>query len=90
MAYPLSQSSSKKFKVAHYQNPGNVDFHVRPVPTGQDDNGNTPISQIQLVLETLIRGQQNVETFCFGGVQRFPICEAMPPTFSGLLDGVVP
>jgi hypothetical protein len=72
------------------RNPGNVDFHVRPVPTAQDDNGNTPIPQIQLVLETLICGQQNVETFCFGGVQQFPVCEAMPRTFSDRLDGVVP
>ena len=69
---------------------GNVHLYVGPVPTAQDNNGNTSIPKIQLVLETLIGGQQNVKPFGFGGVQQLSIGEAMPPTFSRRFDREVP
>ena len=69
-------------------NPANVVLDIRPVPATQNDNGNMPVPEIYLVLETLVGSQQNVKPFCFGGVQQFPVCKAMPSAFSCRFDCV--
>jgi hypothetical protein len=72
------------------ENPGNAHSYFRPVPPAQNDDGNSPMGEILLVLKTFVGGQQDVEPRVFGGVQQFPVCQAVPPAFRRRRDCVVP
>lgn len=69
--------------------PGDVTPDARPARRHQHEHADPPARQVLLVVDVLVRGDKDVETFGLGAGEQLPVLEVVPAPLVCSLDSVL-